>query len=250
MTKLTWDNTAASYSAGCDRGVLYLNGVTVAWNGLTTVEEVPDKPFSVEQYFEGVRHVISQTSEDFKIQVSAYTYPEEFSDYLGYDDNSDEMVGDRFGFSYRTGDSKTGKIHFVYNATSLPLSDYRMMSLLRSNDPTLFNWIFETIPDSVNGFYPSSHAYVDLSELTSSSITYLETILYGTESTNGRLPSLTELITILDPVEGFSVVDNGDGTWTLTGPDDKVQYLEPDKFEIDWSLVNVIDANTYELPIL
>jgi hypothetical protein len=250
MTKISWDNATPSYTAGCDRGVLYLDNVGVPWNGLVSVEEVSGSIVSSEEYFEGVRCLLPQVSEDFKAQVAAYTYPVEFSEYLGYDDNYDSAVEKRYGFSYRTGDSKTGKIHLVYNVVTLPLSDYEISSRYSTVNPTLFNWVFETIPIAHAGIRPTAHFYVDLSLLDESIVANLEAALYGTSSTTAHLPTIPELITILDPSNTVSVVDNGDGTWTITASDDIVDFTGPDTFEIDWGLVTVIDPDNYTLPVL
>lgn len=250
MTRISWDNTTPSYTAGCDQGVLYLDNVGIPWNGLVSVEEVSASIISSEEYFEGVRCLLQQLSEDFKGQVAAYTYPVEFSEYLGYDDNHDDSIEKRFGFSYRTGDSRTGKIHLIYNVVTLPLSDYEISSRYSTVNPTLFNWVFETIPVEHTNIRPTAHIYVDLSVLDESIIANLEAVIYGSGSTTAKLPTILELITILDPSNTVSVVDNGDGTWTITASDAIVDFTGPDTFEIDWGLVNVIDANTYELPVL
>lgn len=250
MTRVSWDNTTPSYTAGCDRGVLYLNNVGIPWNGLVSVEEVSSSIVSSEEYFEGVRCLLPQLSEDFKGQVAAYTYPVEFSEYIGYDDNHDNAIEKRFGFSYRTGDSKTGKIHLIYNVVTLPLSDYEISSRYSTVNPTLFNWVFETIPVAHAGIRPTAHIYVDLSVLDDSIIANLESVIYGSGSTTAKLPTISELITILDPSNTVSVVDNGDGTWTITASDAIVYYTSADQFTINWGLATVVDANTYELPVL
>lgn len=252
MTRISWDNTTPPYTIGCDRGVLYLNNVGVPWNGLVSVEEVSSSIVSSEEYFEGVRCQLPQLSEDFRAQVSAYTYPEDFSEYLGYDDNNDSQIGRRFGFSYRTGDSVTGKIHLVYNVVSMPLSDHVIASRLSTVNPTLFNWVFETIPVEHAGIRPTSHFYVDLSLLDPSIILNLESVIYGSSSTTARLPTITELLSILDVSNVVNVVDNGDGTWTMSGPDSVVNYtfITSGEFQINWGSVVVIDPDTYELPVV
>lgn len=252
MTRVIWNTTTPSYTVGCDRGVLYLNNVGIPWNGLVSVEEVSSPLVSSEEYFEGARCLLPQMSEDFKAVVSSYTYPVEFSEYLGYDDNHDSKIETRFGFSYRTGDSTTGKIHLVYNSVAMPLANHEIASRLSTVSPTLFNWTFETIPLSHPGIRPSAHFYVDLSLLDPSIVLNLESVLYGSSSTTAKLPTITELIAILDPSNVVNVVDNGDGTWTMTGPDSIVNYtfVTSGEFQINWSSVVVIDANTYELPVV
>lgn len=250
MTKLTWDSNTPYYTVGCDRGVLYLEDDAVPWNGLVSVEEVAGSVISSEEYFDGVRCLLPQVPEEFKGQVSAYTYPLEFSSYLGYDDNYNSKVNRRFGFSYRTGNSETGKIHIVYNVLALPITSYQLETIGSSTDPSLFSWIFETIPMSVTGLYPTAHFYIDLSLIDVSTMLALESVLYGTTSSPPRLPSITELISIIDPSNTVNVVDNGDGTWTISSSDEIVYMTGPDNFEIDWGLVNITSPTTYELPVL
>lgn len=250
MARVTWSTNTPSYTIGCDRGVLYLDNVGVPWNGLVSVEEISGDVVSSEEYFEGVRTNLSQIAEDFKCQVTAFTYPLEFSKYLGYDDNDDSDVERRFGFSYRIGDSKTGEIHLIYNALSMPLSEYRVASRSKNVNPTMFNWVFETIPITHVGIRPTAHIYVDLSLLDTSIVANLETFLYGSPTTSAKMPTIQELISILDPSNTVNVVDNGDGTWTITASDAIVYYTSDDSFEINWGLVNVTSPTTYELPVV
>jgi hypothetical protein len=65
-----------------------------------------------------------------------------------------------------------------------------------------------------------------------------------------RLPDPQEIFDIFEANSILRVVDNGDGTFTVTGPDDAITMLDDTTFEIDWPSVVVIDSNTYEISSL
>lgn len=247
--RLTWDSIEATIDEGLSKGVLYLPSIPgIPWNGLISVDETSENTIDQGRYFEGRRHCLPQATEDFNISLTAYTYPSEFLPYSGYDEEYTGQPLQRFGLSYQTGDDKTGRIHLVYNAVAIP-TDLEWLSISDKVDPTLFKWVLKTKPISFTGIKSTPHFFIDLSVVPESLISELKDILYGTDSTPARLPSLLEIYNILQEGTLFTVIDNGDGTWTMIGPDEFVEYLDPDTFEITWGLIDVIDANTYEIPV-
>lgn len=248
MTILQWDPTSRPYSAGVDNGVLYLPGNSgVVWNGLVSVDEVADDPIYKTGYMDGVRYVLPQGNEEFSVKVSAYTYPDQFTEYSGYFDSQPHK---RFGMSYRTGDPLTGKIHLVYNAIA-ESSDISMKTLSDRSEPELFEWNISTRPFSSNTCASTSHVMIDLSSIYPTALTALTNVIYGTVSTSPRLPDLTEILSIFSDNAYLQVVDNGNGTWTATwigpGPDTAISYTDPTTFSITSSGAVFIDATSYTL---
>jgi hypothetical protein len=45
----------------------------------------------------------------------------------------------------------------------------------------------------------------------------------------------------------LDVVDNGDGTWTVTGPDSVVKMTSATEFEVTSSAATYINAKTYTI---
>lgn len=67
------------------------------------------------------------------------------------------------------------------------------------------------------------------------------------ETRNSRLPSMAELIEMVTQWTLIEVVDNGDGTWTATGPSDFIKMLDLTTFQINSPAATYIDQDTYEI---
>lgn len=66
----------------------------------------------------------------------------------------------------------------------------------------------------------------------------------------GVEPSLPPLVDLMNFVQSWvliDVVDNGDGTWSATGPDQVVQMLDSTTFQIETPQAVYLDNDTYEL---
>lgn len=241
MSRLTWDQPAVSYEMGVDRGVFYLPGQAgVPWNGLVSVTEEQSESEERARYFDGVRIQGKQTRSSFAAVVQAFTYP------VGFE--SGVAMGQRkrlFDFSYRVRSSDTYKIHLVYNALATPTpADYLM------DETTPLSWSISTKPRPIFGLVRSAHLVVDSGIAYSSAMDDLENILYGSESSEARMPSPEEIIEIFEVNSILRVVDNGDGTFTVTGPDTVIQMLDATTFEITWPSAVYIDEVTYTLESL
>lgn len=252
-----WEPGSKTYERGVDRGVLYFDdGRVVPWNGLTKVDE----QFGIESeavYFDGVKLSDVPTNDSFFAQVSAITYPDQLEEaygnlelrngvYLG------EQAQKSFGFTYRNkiGNELTEdagyKIHIVYNVTALP-SSRSYSTIDDSFELTEFSWDFKTTPETALGYQASAHVVIDTSEITPSLLTELEQILYGTPDTPPYLPTLAELIALIDGFNNFiNITDNGDGTWTAsTSADGVINDLGSGVFEIQHATIQVNSSTSY-----
>lgn len=249
MAILTWDPILRPYDFGVQKGVLYLNGATsgLVWNGLVSVQENQDDPLDKIRYFDGVRYVLPQGTEELSLNVKAYTYPDLFSEYTGYYDNQTRK---RFGMCYQTGDDLTGQIHLIYNAVTQPVENGWETQTL-DTDANLFEWNVFTRPFTYPTISPTSHVIIKLSDVYPAALTALQNIIYGTASTNSRLPLFTEIKTLFDANAYFRVVDNGDGTWTATwygpGPDPVISYIDATTFSITTPGAVFLDSLSYTL---
>lgn len=64
---------------------------------------------------------------------------------------------------------------------------------------------------------------------------------------DGRLPKMSELLEMVTKWTLIDIVDNGDGTWTATGPDELITMTDASTFEIDRAAAEYLDAYTYEI---
>lgn len=234
ISRLTWDDR--DYEAGLERGVFYApNGLGEAWNGLTSVEESSDED---EQtiYIDGVKSRRSRRLGEFSGTIEAFTYPPSF-----FEDVLTQRRQRGFGLSYRVKD----KIHLVYNILVSPSSFNAQQD---SVDP--FSWNFTTMAVLVPGGRKSAHLVVDTAQAYSWTVAALEDVLYGSESSTPRLPLPKEVLDIFDVNSILKVTDNGDGSFTVEGPDDVIQMLDPTTFQITWPSAVYIDEDSYTLSSL
>lgn len=206
MTALVWDQSGErEFHVGIDRGVLYLPGSPgVAWNGLTGFEDSTDSELK-EYYLDGYKYLAKLTPGEFSGKLTAFTYPEEFDSVNGSVTVESGLVyhdqlAKSFGLSYRTkiGDDLVGSdkgytIHLLYNVLAKP--DNRTYETMGETvDPAEFGWILSAKPVKITGFVPTSRISI---KSTGASLTALENELYGTSGTDPRLPSISELPTLL-----------------------------------------------------
>lgn len=221
MSRISWnDYGSRHYEAGLDRGVLYIdNRPGVPWNGLIAVNESPSGGNISSYYLDGIKYLDHPGQEEYQAEIEAYTYPEEFSECEGvkhaayglYVTNQKKKP---FGLTYRTkigNDEKQldhgYKIHLIYNAIVEP-SDRDYETLDDDVEPLTFTWSIFTKPPEFNGYWPTSHFVIDSRKIPSHLRRQLEDILYGSETTFPRLPSVQELLFLFEAYD-TSIFDAG-----------------------------------------
>lgn len=238
--RLTWDGAHIS-EQGVDRAVFYPNsGPGVPWNGFTALREAPAESTNRFRYIEGVKTLSSQTPGQFAGTIEAFTYPDSF-----YDDVLVQRRPKSFGLSYRTGIGDKYRIHLVYNVV-IPSSE----SSYHQQELNQLSWPFTTTPIAIPFARPSAHLILDSSVAYLWTVSDLEAILYGNEAEAPRLPTPQEVWDLVEANSLLLVVDHGDGTFTVTGPDEAITMLSATTFEITWPSVINIDADTYQISSL
>lgn len=243
MTRLIWDGVR-NYSTGIDRGVFYpKNAPAVVWNGLTSVKEVTEDIDELVRYIDGIKTMNRVRRGSFSGTIDAYTYPDEFSWYDGLDSNMiSSQHRDSFDLSYRSMTADGYQIHLVYNVLVGPSG-----RAYAQRDNFTFSWAFTTLETDVPGFAPTSHLVVDVPMAYEEAVSAVEDILYGTDAQNPRLPPPAELIDIFEEHALLQVIDNGDGSFTVIGPDEAIVMLNPTTFEITWPSAIYLSSDTYKI---
>jgi hypothetical protein len=259
MTRIVWDDIGEKvYETGLDRGVLYTAEGGVPWNGITTIDISDGEAKVNPYYFDGVKYYNERTLSDFSATLKAFTYPDEFLQYDGFQEISDgffitdQQVSGTFDLSYRTllGNDVAGtdlgyKLHFLYNLTAVPASTSYSTNG-KDVDVASFSWEISGIPVEVPGFRPAVHFILDSRTVAPKVLEGIEEILYGNGKLQPRLPTVDELSrTFTTGI--ISLTDNGDGTWTLVGLDSSVFLQVGGSFEIASSAVTVIDRDSYTI---
>lgn len=240
MARLEWGLGPRPYDLGLDRGVLYLDDTAVPWNGLVAVDERNSGTVNADYYFEGQRLSVTQDTSDFEGVISAFTYPDIFAEYNGYGPK-DEFK--RFGFSYRTQHGADYRLHLVYNV--LVRDDARQWGTISNQiDPSLFTWDIYAAAIPIPGAAPASHLAMEIPYNTTV-FDELEDILYGTDTTDPRLPDPAELVELYESATLLRITYNGDGTYTAEGPDEMVQPLSDGRFQLTAPSLYFLDQDIF-----
>lgn len=255
LQALVWDQVGERrWETGIDRGVLYLSdGRAVPWNGLTSVEEAFDRELK-QYYIDGKKYLQFIVMGDFGGSIKAFTYPDEFEEVLGtkkYD--SGVYIHDQkpssFNLSYRTkvGNDVDGidhgyRIHLIWNLLAIPDS-IPYSTIDESITPIEFGWTLSASPESVLGHRPTAHVSFLSTDMDPEDLALLENRLYGTESSAPEFPSLSD---ILSSYAEITITDNGDGTWTATGPLDNISETSG-MFTITGVDATYSDSDTYSV---
>lgn len=225
MVRIKWDeDTKRLFEAGVDRGVLYPKNLSasgykkgVGWNGLTKVSHSPEGGDATPKYANNNTYLNILSKEKFKGNINAYTYPDEFAACNGeksvLQKDGSTPIGARvtgqtrepFGLTYRTliGNDTQGLdhgyyIHLLYNATvGVTNSDFETLN--ENPDAIEFSWPVNALPAPISlpGFKPSAHILIDSRTTNAEKLKALENVLYGTDSSEPRLPEPDEVFTLL-----------------------------------------------------
>lgn len=215
MAAIVWDDIGARlWETGVDHGVHYtptahgVYGGGVPWNGLVSVTQKPTGAEPNDQYADNIKYLTLYSQENFEATVEAFTYPEEFAECDGSVALGDGVyIGQQprkaFGLCYRTlqGNDVDNqdygyKLHIVYGAMASP-SERGYETINDSPEAITFSWDLTTIPVPVPGHKPTAYVELDSVKVGAEKMAELEKILYGDDSSQARLPTPEELITIL-----------------------------------------------------
>lgn len=215
MSKIVWDAIGEhTFETGVRNGVLYLKDAEgaysngVAWNGLTSVSESPEGAEPTDLYADDIKYLTLMSAENFKATIEAYTYPVEFEECDGSATIAKGVViGQQsrkpFGLCYRTaigndtdGNEHGYKLHIVYGCQASP-SEKQYSTINDSPEAITFSWEVSTTPVNVNGKKPTATLIIDSTKADKAKLTALEAILYGSESTEPRLPLPDEIATLM-----------------------------------------------------
>lgn len=238
MTRLTWSNLYPY--TGVDRGVFYqFNGIGTVWPGISNITETVEDSSVTFKYCDGQRIRIEQLGKPFSGSINCWELPDNF-----YDNFGDRRRADMYSFSYRVVEDDSVKLHLVYNAISTP-SKFTYSAAYSS-----ININFTTRPmHSPEGQW-TSHVVIDQESTYPDVYAHIEDILYGSGTNDPRMPSIEELYALYEEHALLRVIDNGDGSASITGPDTAVVALDSTSYSITWPTVRQQSSDTYSISSL
>lgn len=239
MTRLVWNDILENhYEAGVSNGVFYpKDGSTPeAWNGIVSVTDAPKKKQSTT-YVDGLKRRESVAYGAFSATIKGYIFPDAF-----YEDELSRTKRRYFDFSYRTQTDESDKIHLVYNALASS-NDYGYVQ--RDSDP--FEWSISTTPIDIPSYGKSSHLVVDLNQAHPDAVAALEDVLYGTASTDPRMPGPIEVLELFEGWATLVLVLNGDGTATISDSGEAISESDGTTFRVTWPSVVYVDTYVYRI---
>lgn len=260
MTRIIWDEVGKRrYETGVDRGVLYVDNAGVPWNGLISVEESPSGGEAVPYYMDGEKYLVLGKPEEFEATISAYYSPPQFDlcdgaiQFAAPGISVSQQRRKTFGLCYRTkiGNDIAGQdfgyiIHIVYNARAEPVQrNYRTIG--DSAEPLALAWSLTTKPVKMSGVRNAAHISIDSTLVDPQGLEAIENVLYGDEDYAPRLITPQEIIDIFQHPFDFTVTENMDGTYTISGPLANVEDLGGGLFKIENDTVVILDPDTAEI---
>lgn len=220
MSRIEWNKAGERFfEAGVDRGVLYPRlGPGVPWNGLTAVGESTSGGELESLYFDGVKYLDVVSAEDFQADLSAYAAPAEFAASDGQKVLSPGLFVAHqpratFGLCYRTlkgndlvGEEYGYKLHLVYNCTAAPSSKSNV-TIGANTAPGTRSWTIHTVPPPASTFRPTAHIVLDSNLVDPYAMEQVEAVLYGHDGADPYLPTVAEIVGILDTRIGALITE-------------------------------------------
>ena len=259
MSVLVWDKeTERLYETGVKKGVLYPYDNAdpanpypsgVVWNGLSSVSESPSGAEANAIYADDMKYLELRSAEEFGATIEAYMYPDEFAICDGSAEiapgvMAGQQARKRFGFSYRSivgNDTETDaygyKLHLIYNAMASP-SERQYQTVNDSPEAISFSWELTTTPieTGIANLKPTASLTIDSNKVDPAKLAELEEVLYGTESTDARLPLPAEVMEIMGGEAQLDVHLNRDNVTLEAGKKITLKATTSPKGEtVTWS---------------
>lgn len=223
-TKLTWDGEGTRlYQTGVSHGALYVwheasgtgssavaagYGKAIAWSGLTAVNQNPSGAEATALYADNIKYLNLISAENFAATIEAYDYPDEFEEC----DGSATLVTGvlagqqprkKFCFVYITNvgsdtdAAESLKLHIIYGCTAA-CSARNFQTVNESPEAITFSWEVSTTPVSVTNAQPTAHLEIDAKAIGQTKFNTLCTTLFGTGSTEGKVLTPDEVVTLVE----------------------------------------------------
>lgn len=218
MATIKWDEEGKKlYEAGTSKGVLFVSDgasgwkTGVPWNGLIAVKQNPEGAESNPIYANNDKYIIMTSRENFKGNIEAYTYPDEFAECDGTKEIAPGvLLGQQgripFCLVYNTilgndilGNDYGEKMHFIYNAKAATSNkDYSTIN--NDLDALTFSWEFDTTPVKNTKGKPTAIVTLNLTKISENAKKAIMNKVYGTQTEDPKMPTIDELVELAKTV--------------------------------------------------
>ena len=219
--QLIWDQVGERlWYAGIEKVALYPFDIATktypkgyAWNGVTELNETPSGAESNAQYADNIKYADITGTETYAASISAFMSPEEFDKC----DGAAEMIPGvtvyqqkrlPFGLAFVTklgNDTENEdygyEITLVYNGKAAP-SEKPHQTINESLELGTLSWEISTTPEKIAGKKPSSRMTINSKKVDPVKLAAFESILWGSDLEEARLPLPAEVVTLLTSVAG------------------------------------------------
>lgn len=219
MNKAQWDKTGERYfETGVDKGVLYLLKYSrysdgESWNGLINITESPSGAEPSPLFADNIKYLNLVSTEELGLSVEAYTYPDGFRECLGEAELAKGVfIGQQkkhhFGLVYRTllGNDEDGtdygyKLNIIFDCIAAP-SEKAHGTTNESPEAMSYSWEIFTTPQIIEGYKPTAKLTLNSTDFKKAglwnTLQYIEGLLYGTSTTNPKLPKISEILEAIE----------------------------------------------------
>lgn len=220
MSMLEWADTGEKlYETGVEKVVLFpqmaggVYGAGVAWSGVTNVSEKPTGAEATAIYADNGKYLNLISNEDLEGSIEAYMYPNEWKECDGSAEIApgvyiSQQSRKGFGLCFRSkiGNDTDGvdhgyKLHIIYGANAAP-TEMAYNTINESVEPSAMSWEFKTTPVNVDGCKPTARIVIESTKADSAKLKDLESILYGSDDKESRLPLPDEIASLMATTTG------------------------------------------------
>ena len=212
MGAIAWDETGERlYETGVDRVVVYVQNEASSWNGITAINESPSGAEPSKIYADNIVYGVVMSPEENAVTIEGFTYPDCFKPCIGEVElakgafvNQQPHVS--FGLCWRSlvGNDRDGlsdyKLHIVPKLFASPSEDSNS-TINDSPEQKTFSFSATAISVQLDEDLWTSSIVIDSRKLKAAGLANalrgLESILYGTDDTNPKIPKAGDILTIL-----------------------------------------------------
>lgn len=258
MARLDWNRSDKNtVSFGLSNVVFYPPiGPGVVWNGVMSVDETSKNKIR-PVYADGIKILDLAYREDFTGKITAFGSPKEFAVCDGrYAPTAGLEIWQHtrvsFGLSFKTyttngQEGSSYKISLLYNLLATP-SEKKYVANEQTASPVIFSWGLTSKPVDDFNLWPITSITVDASTVDSTALSIFEEILYGTSTTNPRLPEPWEVFRIFDVYPYFfTVTDMLNGEFLIEGTDNEVREKYNGIYNLTDPGVTLVEDGVYNL---